>query len=162
LVRRIDLSPQTRMAFCERAVLIYTGESRISGDTITAVLGAYERGERRVLEALRRMRELARDMAVALQHADLDALGDLLGEHWRHQRSLHPSIPTQRIDEIISVAHDAGARGGKAMGASGGGCVLLLCPAGGAEAVRLALHSLGELLDFRIDDAGVVVEPADA
>ncbi|HJQ21648.1 MAG TPA: hypothetical protein VJ867_14970 [Gemmatimonadaceae bacterium] len=161
-VRRIDLSSRTRDAFCRRSVLVYTGESRISGDTITAVLNAYERGERRVLQALRRMSELAREIAVALEGADLDAVGDLLGEHWQHQRSLHSTIPTQRIDDIIAVARHAGARGGKAMGASGGGCVLLLCPDGGADAVRLAVGSLGELLDFRLDEGGVVVEPAAA
>ena len=44
------------------------------------------------------------------------------------------------------------------MGASGGGCVLILCPQGGGDAVRVAVQSLGELLDFRIDEDGVSVQ----
>jgi len=157
-VRRIALDAATRDNLCSRSVLVYTGQSRISGDTITAVLGAYKRGDATVLKALRSMRELAEAMADALEQGDLDRVGTLLGEHWAYQRSLHPSIPTERIDEIVLRAHEAGALGAKAMGASGGGCVLILCPQGGADAVRVAVQSLGELLDFRIDEEGVSVQ----
>lgn len=159
-VRRIVMSTNTRDELRARAILIYTGQSRISGDTITAVLGAYVRGDATVLRALRRMRELAEAMAYALENGDVDAVGTLLGEHWRHQRSLHPSIPTERIDNIVLRAHEAGALGAKAMGASGGGCVLVLCASGASESVRRAIQPLGELLDFRFDEAGVTVEDA--
>ena len=157
-VRRIPLRPETKTALCARSVLVYTGQSRISGDTITAVLGAYKRREKNVLDALRRMRELAKDMADALEASDLDAVGDLLGEHWRHQRSLHPSIPTERIDAIVELSRRAGARGAKAMGASGGGCVLIVCNADSVERVRNAVQSLGEILEFGVDDEGVRAE----
>ena len=159
-VRRITMSATTRDALCARAVLIYTGQSRISGDTITAVLGAYRKGDPTVVRALRRMREIAEAMADALEAGDIDAVGTLMGEHWRHQRSLHPSIPTERIDDIVLRAHEAGALGAKAMGASGGGCVLVVCAADGVDAVRRAIQPLGELLDFRVDDGGVIVEDA--
>lgn len=159
-VRRIPIAASAREDLCARSVLVYTGQSRISGDTITAVLGAYERGERRVVRALARMRELAMMMAASLERGDLDALGDLLHEHWEHQRSLHPSIPTPRIDEIIARGRDAGALGGKAMGASGGGCVLLLCRRDAADAVRREVGALGEVLDFGVDEDGVTITEA--
>lgn len=157
-VRRITLTSDARAELCERSVLIYTGQSRISGDTITAVLGAYERGERRVVRALARMRELAMSMADALGRGDIDGVGTMLKEHWEHQRSLHPSIPTERIDEIIAQTTRAGALGAKAMGASGGGCVLVLCKRGATDAVRGVARALGEIIDFRLDDAGVTAE----
>ncbi len=47
-------------------------------------------------------------------------------KHWEHQRALHPAIPTPLIDEIVKRAAGAGALGSKAMGASGGGCVLVI------------------------------------
>ena len=157
-VRRLTLAADVATELCARAILIYTGQSRISGDTITAVLGAYERGDDAVLRALRSMRELAVAMADELEAGHLDAVGALLAEHWRHQRSLHPSIPTARIDEIVLRAYEAGALGAKATGASGGGCVLIMCPLDGAERVRRAVQPLGELLEFRVDDRGVCVE----
>ena len=157
-VRRILLSSAVCSELPARSILLYTGQSRISGDTITAVLDAYRRGEARVLTALRRMRDLAEDMARALERGDLDTLGGLIGEHWEHQRALHPSIPTPRIDEIVRVARGAGALGAKAMGASGGGCVLVIAPRPDVERVRAAIASLGDVIDFAIDDGGVTVE----
>ncbi|MEX2180175.1 MAG: hypothetical protein WD801_15775 [Gemmatimonadaceae bacterium] len=156
-VRSIPITADVRSRLAERSVLIYTGQSRISGDTITSVLGAYERGEVRVLDALRRMRALAESMAAALESGNLDAIGALVGEHWAHQRSLHPSIPTERIDEIVSRSLRAGALGAKAMGASGGGCVLIMCPDGRTDAVRDAVASLGDLMDFAVDEAGLTI-----
>jgi D-glycero-alpha-D-manno-heptose-7-phosphate kinase len=161
-VRRIALPASTRRELVASCSLIYTGESRVSADTITAVMGAYEAGEPRVLHALRTMRELANDMSDALGAGDLHALGELVGEHWDHQRSLHPSIPTQRIDDIVATARRAGALGAKAMGASGGGCVLVLSRAGKTDEVRHALRGFGELVDFDIDDAGLTVNRKDA
>lgn len=157
-VKRIGVSGSTRRGFVERSLLLYTGESRISGDTITAVLGAYEAGDPRVVASLRRMRDLAQLMADALARGNLDDIGALLREHWEHQRALHPTIPTPRIDEIARRALAAGALGAKAMGASGGGCVLVFCREGEREPVRGSIESLGELLDFGLDFEGLTVE----
>lgn len=156
-VARIPLPPKVRQEIVRRAILIYTGESRISGDTISAVLGAYEAGTPKVVGALRRMRELAIEMASALGNGDVDSVGSLLDEHWMHQRSLHASIPTPRIDEIVDVARREGALGAKAMGASGGGCVLVMARADNPDRVRRAVSRLGKVLDFDIDETGLTI-----
>ncbi|MEA3246847.1 MAG: hypothetical protein U9Q74_11895 [Gemmatimonadota bacterium] len=154
-VRRLTVAPQTASEFARRGVLVYTGESRISGDTIRAVLDAYRAGERRTREALAAMKMLARDMAVTLESGDLESLGALIGEHWLHQRSLHPAIPTPRIDEIVFRAQGAGAVGWKATGASGGGCVFVLAGPDNVDAVRESVASLGEILPFALDASGL-------
>lgn len=157
-VRRLRLTDATRAEIAARSLLIYTGESRISGDTITAVLGAYERGERRVTRALGRMKELARGMATSLERGDLDAVGEAMAEHWTHQRSLDPSIPTARIDEIVARARANGAVGAKAMGASGGGCVLVIGRPERMAALTDALRELGDRVAFDVDDHGATIE----
>jgi len=154
-VRQIPLTRQAREELEKRCIVVYTGESRLSGDTITAVTGAYERRDAKVLFALRRMRELAENMAHALEQSDIDALASLVGEHWAHQRSLHQAIPTSRIDAIIERARDAGALGAKALGASGGGCVLVIARRGLEGAVANAVAALGPLLPFSIAERGV-------
>ena len=156
-VSRIPLTPKTRQELVKRSVLVYTGESRISGDTITAVLGAYEAGTPAVVGALRRMREIAIEMARSLGKGDIDAIGEALDEHWRHQRSLHSSIPTVRIDEIVATAKREGALGSKAMGASGGGCVLVMTRSDNADRVRRAVARLGKVLDFDVDETGLTI-----
>jgi D-glycero-alpha-D-manno-heptose-7-phosphate kinase len=100
------------------------------------------------------MKSLARDMAAALRAGDVDALGTMVGEHWIHQRALHPSITTARIDAIMESAARAGALGAKALGASGGGCVLVIAREGREEELARALAPLGERLPFAVDHDG--------
>ena len=152
-VQRIPLSPAVRNALERRCTIVYTGQSRISADTIRAVLDAYRERTRSVVDALARMKRLAADMIAPLEAGDLDALVALVGEHWAEQRSLHPAIPTPRIDAILARASAAGASG-KALGASGGGCVLVIAPEDGAERVRMLVKSLAQPLAFRIDERG--------
>jgi D-glycero-alpha-D-manno-heptose-7-phosphate kinase len=161
-VTQIPLPREAREEMERRCIIVYTGESRISGDTIAAVTSAYERRDAKVLFALRRMRALAEEMASAIGRTDVDALASLVGEHWAHQRSLHPAIPTARIDAIIERARNAGALGGKALGASGGGCVLVIPRRGREEQVAHAVSALGPLLPFSIAERGVETTFAEA
>jgi D-glycero-alpha-D-manno-heptose-7-phosphate kinase len=157
-VHPIALTNDTIDALETRCLVYYTGESRISGDTIRAVLDGYAARTPAVVFALDRMAALARLMAVALAHGDLDSLGALVGEHWVHQRALHPGITTPRIDALVSAAAAAGALGSKPLGASGGGCVAIVAPADRVEAVHLAAAELAERLPFTVATTGVQVE----
>jgi D-glycero-alpha-D-manno-heptose-7-phosphate kinase len=154
-VRRIELSAETSAEFERRSILVYTGESRISGGNITEVLRAYGARDPRVVVSLARMRALAEEMCTFLEDGDLDSVGSLMGEHWRHQRALHPAIPTPLIDEIVRRAYANGALGSKALGASGGGCVLVISAEHSVERVRAAIAPLGTILPFHIDTEGL-------
>ena len=156
-VDRIPLDAAFQDALARRLILVYTGESRISGETISAVRDAYLAGEPRTVNALSRMKALAVEMAAALRGGDIDTLGALIAEHWMHQRALHPAIPTARIDAIIALAAESGASGAKALGASGGGCVLAVAREGREQDLTRALGTLGELLPFTIDTSGFTV-----
>jgi D-glycero-alpha-D-manno-heptose-7-phosphate kinase len=107
-----------------------------------------------VTAALARIRELAEQMIAALVRGAVDELGMLVGEHWVHQRSLHPAITTPRIDAIIERATAGGAFGAKALGASGGGCVLIIAPRDRTPALRHELAELGVLLPLTVDHEG--------
>jgi D-glycero-alpha-D-manno-heptose-7-phosphate kinase len=158
-VERISLSEATREELERRALLMYTGQSRISGRTITAVVDAYRKRDPRVVAALGRMKVLAEAMIQALRGGDIDDLARLVGEHWTFQRSLHPAITTERIEAIMDQGRRAGALGGKALGASGGGCVLLIASDATVDAVRRAVTPLGELVAFAVDESGVTTSP---
>jgi D-glycero-alpha-D-manno-heptose-7-phosphate kinase len=153
-VERLPIQPEGCRELARRGVLLYTGESRVSGATVAAVLDAYRERVPRVCDALARMKVLARAMAAALRGADFDTLGRLVGEHWVQQRALHPSISTERIDTIMHTAQRAGALGGKALGASGGGCVLLIAEDGREEELAEALAPLGERVIWAVDTLG--------
>jgi D-glycero-alpha-D-manno-heptose-7-phosphate kinase len=155
--RRIPLSASLVEEIERRFVVVFTGQSRISGRTITAVIDAYRQGVPRVRQALTRMRELAEQMIVALERGSLDELAGLVAEHWEHQRELHPTISTPGIEQVLERGRSAGALGGKALGASGGGSVLVIAPEDRVTEVRAAVSRVAEPLPFSVDVEGVSV-----
>ena len=154
-VERIALSDACRTDLESRLLLVYTGESRLSGDTITAVLTAYRERIPRVVNALDRMAVLARGMRGALIAGDVTTLAALVDEHWVHQRALHPGITTARIDALAEAARGAGAQGLMALGACGGGCVVVFSPPGESARVAEAVRPFGEVLPWRVATTGV-------
>jgi D-glycero-alpha-D-manno-heptose-7-phosphate kinase len=154
---RIPLSDALIGSLERRCIIAHTGESRISGATITAVLDGYRDRVPRIVSALASMRALATQMIDALRREDVDALGALVGEHWTHQRALHEKITTPPIDALLATAHAHGALGGKALGASGGGSVVIISPEDRADEVRTHVSALARLLPFVIDREGAHV-----
>jgi D-glycero-alpha-D-manno-heptose-7-phosphate kinase len=118
-------------------------------------MGAYRAASSQVRDSLKRMRDLAENMVPALQSGDLDTLGRLVGEQWTYQRSLDPAIPTPLIDRMIDTAMNNGALGCKALGASGGGCVLLIATSGREEDVRAAVKEMGTEITYAVDLQGL-------
>jgi D-glycero-alpha-D-manno-heptose-7-phosphate kinase len=156
-VRQLALSDATVHGLESQCLLVYTGESRISGETITAVLDAYNDRTSHVMQSLEKMKALALAMADSIEKGDVESLGALVGEHWTHQRSLHPRISTPRIDAIEQHAYKAGALGLKALGASGGGCVIVFAPSDRIDTVAQAIAPYGERLAWRVARTGVEI-----
>jgi D-glycero-alpha-D-manno-heptose-7-phosphate kinase len=137
-------------------LLCYTGQSRLSGDTIAKVVDAYERGDATVTGALNGVRNAAREVKTALINGDLKRFGELLSENWQCQKALHPSITNDTMEELYAVALKNGASGGKACGAGAGGCMLFLCQPDREHLVRRALEAAGgQILDFNFDFQGL-------
>ena len=103
------------------------------------------------------MAVLARGMRSALHAGDVTTLAALVDEHWIHQRALHPRISTDRIDALEVAARAAGAQGLKALGASGGGCVLIISDAVHVARVAEAVARYGEILPWRVATTGIEV-----
>ncbi len=59
---------------------------------------------------------------------DFDFVGDLLHESWKAKKKLSKGISNPEIDEMYEKALSLGARGGKLLGAGGGGCMLFYVP----------------------------------
>jgi len=156
-VEAIALDARTRDELARRCQLWFTGESRISAQQIQVVVDALGRGDGRVLRLLAAMKQCAIDAADALRRGLLDDLGRIVGAHWALQRELHPSITTETIDAITARAYAAGALGCKALGASGGGCVVVISGAENGDAVREAIGKLATPLDFAVDTGGFTV-----
>lgn len=88
-----------------------------------------------------------------LTSGNLDDFGRLLDHTWRLKRGLTASVSTTEIDRFYRMAMEAGALGGKLLGAGGGGFLLLYVQPEKQEAVRRALAQLKEI-PFQFENGG--------
>src|SRR5262249_30874808 len=136
------------------------GAAHASGMNNWEVYRARLEGDRRVAEALDRVRVAARSMAEAAEREDFEAMGKALAAEWDARRRLAPVVSSPAIERAIeAAAAAAGAWGGKACGAGGGGCVILLSPPERSPAVREALAGLpeGRILSVAVENQGLLV-----
>jgi D-glycero-alpha-D-manno-heptose-7-phosphate kinase len=89
--------------------------------------------------------ELAGEAKKAMEECRLDDFGALLHEAWLSKKKLASGVSNSRIDQYYSRALEAGARGGKILGAGGGGFLLLYADEAHQEAVRKALAELRQI-----------------
>ena len=125
-VEPITLDPAFAATLERQIVLCYTNKSRVSGDTIARVMGAYDRGDRAVTGALQALKDVADGMTQALRSADLARVGALLAANWTHQQALDPGMQTAEMARLEEAMRSSGAIGGKAAGAGAGGSMFFL------------------------------------
>jgi D-glycero-alpha-D-manno-heptose-7-phosphate kinase len=141
-IEPVTLDPAFAAVLERQTLICYTNKSRVSSDTISRVMGAYERGDPKVTGALRGLKETGNAMAEALRAADLGRVGALLSENWKHQQALDPGMRTAEMAQLEQAAAKAGALGGKAAGAGAGGCMFFLMR-GEARQAAAAVASAG-------------------
>src|SRR6185312_3344167 len=79
---------------------------------------------------------------VTTANRSLDEFGKLMHESWQIKRTLTQKISNADIDEIYQAGLDAGALGGKLLGAGGGGFMLFYVPPEKRQALRQRLKKL--------------------
>jgi D-glycero-alpha-D-manno-heptose-7-phosphate kinase len=156
VVRRSDADART---WLRHLTLFDTGIAHSSGMNNWEIFRARLEGDRRVSDALDRVRAAARSMAAAAERQDFEAMGKALAAEWDARRKLAPVVSSHAIERAIETAAGAGAWGGKACGAGGGGCVVILSPPERSTAVREALGRLleGRLLSVTVENRGLLV-----
>lgn len=155
-VEPLEPSGDFLLEFEKSLLLVYTGKSRLSGDLISTVMGAYRRREAAMTEPLMNLRAAGALMRDAILAEDLRGVGEVLEFNWENQKRLYPEMTTPKIDVLFAAARRAGLLGGKACGAGGGGCIALLCEPDREHIVRREVEDLGgRCIDFTFDVAGL-------
>lgn len=120
----------SRLTLINRSmILVYTGAQR----SASAVLQSQEARTKSGSNAdyLREMYEMTRVGAAILESEgdDLAALGrfaELLDHGWKLKQQLSAAVTTSAIDDLYKAGKELGAKGGKLLGAGGGGFVLFM------------------------------------
>jgi D-glycero-alpha-D-manno-heptose-7-phosphate kinase len=127
----------------DRLLMFWTGHQRRT----EAVLAEQKANTASKFASLLKMRDHAHELQQHTCNGRIDTarFGQILDEGWQLKRSLASTITNPQIDEWYQRAIEAGATGGKILGAGGGGFLLFLVEPEQQEAVRRALHPLKDV-----------------
>lgn len=146
------ISKETADLFERNTLLFYTGERR-SSHPILASQGTVD-----ALAAKHKTKEIGLKIFDAFKSGDLERFGRLLHEHWEVKKSITSGISNSSFDNIYALAREAGALGGKLIGAGGGGLFMFYCDWKDQRKLReiMAKQGLREI-PFRVDFEGTKV-----
>lgn len=134
----------------ERTVLIYTGVHRSSSDVQANFLIDLKKKANTMFRTIELAREskdvLARDL-------DLDIIGEMLAESWYLKKAMNSHAITPALEEIWSKSKQAGALGGKVLGAGGGGFCMFWVKKGMREEF-LRNFNFGTYVPVKISNEG--------
>ena len=150
----IIISPEREKQLDHNLMMFFTGFTRFSSDVQKANAASpetKEAKEKRLLEML----DLVDDAEDVLTNKkrDLDEFGCLLDHTWKLKRQTGSAVSTSNIDALYQRGIEAGALGGKLLGAGGGGFLVFYVQPEKREALKAAMHDL-LYVPFHFEDGG--------
>jgi D-glycero-alpha-D-manno-heptose-7-phosphate kinase len=105
-------------------LLLYTSKGR-SADDILKNQNKRMTDNVKSFQNMKSMVDLAEQFENNLKNKDLRNFGEMLDYSWQLKKQVSNDISNLELDEIYEVAKSCGAKGGKILGAGGGGFMLL-------------------------------------
>jgi len=150
-VEPIHIKMETYKELQQNLLMFYIGSQRKTSDILK------EQNENMAdqdkVAILKEMVKLVWKLRDSLYMGDLEEFGNLLHQNWLLKQQLASKISNQEINDLYKKARDAGAGGGKVLGAGGGGFLLLYCEKEKQAGLREALKGLKEL-QFKFEYEG--------
>ncbi len=123
-VEPVVMDPAVKSRLADHLVLVFTGSNRLASQIAQSVVESLKEKEASIV----RMQQMVEDGAHMLRDGDLSGFGEMLHETWMLKRGLSSSVSNSHIDEIYATAREAGAIGGKLLGAGHSGFMLFFIP----------------------------------
>lgn len=153
-VKPVIMHKERKEELNRRLMLFFTGFSRFSSDIQKGTEKSMQDKSRELLEMYALVDEA--EKVLTDKNRSLDEFGKLLDYTWKLKRGISSGISTDSIDELYAKAVNAGALGGKLLGAGGGGFLLFYVPEERQEAVKKALA--GQMyVPFRFESEGTKI-----
>ncbi|MGB8114462.1 MAG: galactokinase [Candidatus Sulfotelmatobacter sp.] len=140
----------------DNLVLFFTGGSRKASDILRDQDSRTRQNDGCMIENLHFTKKLGIESRDALLSGNLNHFADLMNVHWEHKKKRSPGMTSPEIDRLYDLARANGARGGKLIGAGGGGFLMFYSE--DKTRLRAAMRGAG-LREVRIqfDFAGTTV-----
>lgn len=152
-VNPVIISPERKTQLNRNLMLYFTGFSRFSSDIQKTTQKALADKEKQLLEMLELVDEAEK---ILTSKTELAEFGRLLDYTWKLKRGISTGISTDSIDRLYAKGIEAGALGGKLLGAGGGGFLLFYVEEDKQEAVHRAMEEL-LYVPFEFENSGTRV-----
>lgn len=152
-VNPIIISNERKKALNENLMLFFTGFSRYSSEIAVSQKAATADKTKELLEMKSLVDEAEK---ICTSKTDLNEFGHLLDYTWKLKRGITSRISTDEIDQLYQRGINAGAIGGKLLGAGGGGFMLFYVEKDRRRAVKEALNDL-LYVPFEFENGGTRV-----
>lgn len=153
-VRPIIISPERKRQLNNNLMLFFTGFTRFSSDMQKANKLDDDSKKKQLKEMLVLVDEA--ESVLTDKSKDLDDFGRLLDVTWKIKRQTGKSVSTNHIDELYEKVIQAGALGGKLLGAGGGGFLVFYVQPEKQIEVKKAMKDL-MYIPFKFEDTGTQV-----
>lgn len=130
----------------KRILLVYTGETRESSDVLMEQVEKANRNDRRIIDNLKSMRDLADSMRKALINDDMQAFVEDVNTGWELKKKLGANVTNEKTDGIIDTAMKSGAMGGKLMGGGSQGFLLIIAGKDGVSELQKKMLKLSRFV----------------
>ena len=128
--KEVEIKPLVSRYLPEKLLLLYTGKNRDANKILSKM-----RLKKKILDKNKRLAILG---AMMVDHDE--AIGVFMHEYWELKRKLNKHVTNGVLDRLYEEARDAGATGGKIVGAGGGGFFLFHVPIEKRGIVKRALQ----------------------
>jgi D-glycero-alpha-D-manno-heptose-7-phosphate kinase len=120
----LALQEDTRNALTDNLLIFFTGYARSASDLLRDQDTRTKQNDSSMIDNLHYVKDIGLRSKAALERGDLLGFGKLMHEHWEHKRKRSIGMSNSQIDHWYSLGIDAGAHGGKLIGAGGGGFLM--------------------------------------
>ncbi len=153
----VALDGAAQSALADHALMFFTGRTRKAAGVLADQRARIDQ----TLGHLHALRDTVPIGRAQLEAGDVLRVGRLLHASWERKKMLSDRIHDDEINLVYRRAREAGAYGGKLLGAGGGGFFLFLCPPSRHADLRAALAGYQEM-PFSFERLGtrIVLEPA--
>ena len=145
------ISPERKKQLDDNLLMFFTGFTRFSSDVQKANAAGHIDKTKQKLEML----ALVDDAQEVLtnKERDIDDFGRMLDHTWKLKRQTGNAVTTSGIDALYAKGIEAGALGGKLLGAGGGGFLVFYVQPEKKQAVMDAMKDL-LYVPFHFEDGG--------
>ena len=151
----VIISPERKKQLNDNLLMFFTGFTRFSSDVQKANSSSSPKDKNAMLKEMYQLVDDA-EKVLTEKNADLDDFGRLLDHTWKLKRQTGSAVSTNSIDGLYTRGIEAGALGGKLLGAGGGGFLVFYVQPEYQENVRKAMSDL-MYIPFEFENGGTRV-----